>query len=43
MNVRQLERFLEQRQMNARDLHRRLILAQTFRERERNDNTPPGS
>ena len=35
MGVRQIERFLEQWQMDARDLHRRLILAPTLRERER--------
>ena len=35
MGVRQIERFLEQWRMDARDLHRRLILAPTPRERER--------
>ena len=35
MSVREIERFLEQWQMNAQDLHRRLILAPTPRERER--------
>ena len=35
MGVRQIDRFLEQWQMDARDLHRRLILAPTPRERER--------
>ena len=35
MSVREMERFLEQWQMNAKDLHRRLILAPTPRERER--------
>ena len=34
-SVRQIDRFLEQWQMDARDLHRRLILAPTPRERER--------
>ena len=34
-SVRQLDRFLEQWQMDARDLHRRLIPAPTPRERER--------
>ena len=35
MGVREMERFLEQWQMNVKDLHRRLILAPTPRERER--------
>ena len=35
MGVREIDRFLEQWQMDARDLHRRLILAPTPRERER--------
>ena len=35
MGVRQIDRFLEQWQMDARDLHRRLILSPTPRERER--------
>ena len=35
VSVRQIDRFLEQWQMDARDLHRRLILAPTPRERER--------
>ena len=35
MSVRGIERFLEQWEMNARDLHRRMILAATPRERER--------
>ena len=35
MGVRQIDRFLEQWQMDARDPHRRLILAPTPRERER--------
>ena len=35
MDVREIGRFLEQWQMDARDLHRRLILAPTLRERER--------
>ena len=35
MSVRQIDRFLEQWRMDARDLHRRLILAPTPRERER--------
>ena len=33
MGVREMERFLEQWQMDARDLHRRLILAPPPRER----------
>ena len=35
MGVREIDRFLEQWQMDARDLHRRLILSPTSRERER--------
>ena len=35
MGVREIDRFLEQWQMEARDLHRRLILAPAPRERER--------
>ena len=35
VSVRQIDRFLEQWQMDARVLHRRLILAPTPRERER--------
>ena len=35
VSVREIGRFLEQWQMDARDLHRRLILAPTLRERER--------
>ena len=35
MGVRQIDWFLEQWQMDARDVHRRLILAPTPRERER--------
>ena len=35
MGVREMERFLEQWQMNVKDLHRRLILAPTPRGRER--------
>ena len=35
MGVRQIDWLLEQWQMDARDLHRRLILAPTPRERER--------
>ena len=35
MGVREMGRFLEQWQMDARDLHRRMILAPTPRERER--------
>ena len=31
MGVREMERFLEQWQMNVKDLHRRLILAPTPR------------
>ena len=35
MDVREMERFLEQWQMSAGDLRRRMILAPTPRERER--------
>ena len=35
MGVREIDRFLEQWRMDARDLHRRLILVPTPRERER--------
>ena len=35
MGVREIERFLEQWQMDARDLRRRMILAPTPLERER--------
>ena len=35
VSVRQIDRFLELWQMDARDLHRQLILAPTPRERER--------
>ena len=35
MGVREMERFLEQWQMDARDLRRRMILSPTPRERER--------
>ncbi len=35
MGVREIDRFLQQWHMDARDLHRRLILAPTPRERER--------
>ena len=35
MSVRGIEWFLEQWEMSARDLHRRMILAPTPRERER--------
>ena len=35
MGVREMERFLEQWQMDARDLRRRMILSPTLRERER--------
>ncbi len=35
VSVRQIDRFLEQWQMDARDLHRRLILTPAPRERER--------
>ena len=35
VSVRQIDRFLEQWQMDARDLHRQLILAPAPRERER--------
>ena len=35
LGVREIDRFLEQWQMDARDLHRRMILAPTPRERER--------
>ena len=34
IGVREIERFLEQWQMDARDLRRRMILAPTPRERE---------
>ena len=35
MSVREIDRFLQQWNMDAKDLHRRLILAPTPRERER--------
>ena len=35
MGVREIGRFLEQWEMNAKDLHRRMILTPTPRERER--------
>ena len=35
MGVREIDRFLEQWQMNIRDLQRRTVLAPTPRERER--------
>ena len=35
MRVREIERSLEQWEMNAKDVHRRMILAPTPRERER--------
>ena len=35
MGVREIDRFLEHWQMDARDLHRRLIRAPAPRERER--------
>ena len=35
MGVREMDRFLEQWQMDARDLRRRMILSPTPRERER--------
>ena len=35
MSVRDIERSLEQWEMNAKDVHRRMILAPTPRERER--------
>ena len=35
MGVREIGRFLEQWQMDARDLRRRMILSPTPRERER--------
>ena len=35
MGVREMERFLEQWQMDSRDLRRRMILSPTPRERER--------
>ena len=35
MRVREIERSLEQWEMNAKDVHRRVILAPTPRERER--------
>ena len=34
MGVREIDQFLEQWQMNVRDLHRRMILAPTPGERE---------
>ena len=40
MGVREIDRFLEQWQMDARDLHRRLILAPT--PGSGNDGTPSG-
>ena len=40
MGVRQIDRFLEQWQMDVRDLHRRLILATT--PGSGNDGTPSG-
>ena len=46
MGVREIDRFLEQWQMDARDLHRRLILAPPPRERapsaSSGDGTPSG-
>ena len=41
MGVREIDRFLEQRQMDVRNLHRRLILAPT--PGSGNDGTPSGS
>ena len=35
MGAREIDRFLERWEMNVRDLHRRMILALTPRERER--------
>ena len=35
MGVREIDRFLEQWEMNVRDVHRRTVLAPTPRERER--------
>ena len=35
MSMREIDRFLERWQMDARDLHRRIILSPTPRERER--------
>ena len=35
VSMRQIDRFLEQWQMDARDLHQRLILAPAPEERER--------
>ena len=35
MSVKEIDQFLEQWEMNTRDLHRRVILAPTPRERER--------
>ena len=35
MSVREVDRSLEQWEMNAKDVHRRMILAPTPRERER--------
>ena len=40
MGVREIDRFLQQWHMDARDLHRRLILAPTPRERD--VGTPSG-
>ena len=37
MSVREIDRFLEQWEMNTRGLHRRMILAPTPSERERWD------
>ena len=34
MGVREIDRFLEQWQMDARDLHRQIILSPTPQERE---------
>ena len=41
MGVRVIDRFLEQWQMDARDLHRRIILSPTPRG-SGNDGTPSG-
>ena len=35
MGVKEIDRFLEQWEMNLRDVHRRTVLAHTPRERER--------
>ena len=43
MSVKEIDQLLEQWEMNVRDLHRRVILAPTPRERERwHAGTPSG-